>query len=259
MNTQVIQPQETEAAVYAPIKIQPQAIAVERSRNKKIGKVAITHASQLSCPNSCPFFNNGCYAEGGRMRVSVTSRLNAASAADPKATPYKIAMDEARAIDKLPANRHLRLHGVGDAKTNAAAQLLGAAVRRYKARAKVKGKIVYVWTYTHAWRTVLRLMWSKHISVLASCETSADIRAARERGYATSIVVPEHLSDKVYEWEGEKLLPCPEQTRGVTCDKCRLCWNDDRLREKGLTIAFAVHGNRGKAAKAAIAERNACK
>jgi hypothetical protein len=41
------------------------------------------------------------------------------------------------------------------------------------------------------------------------------------------------------------VLPCPQQTRGVTCRDCGLCHDDERRRKAGLVIAFEAHGSGG--------------
>lgn len=40
-----------------------------KSGNKKTGKIAVTTSSSSTCPKSCPFKGNGCYAEGGPLRI----------------------------------------------------------------------------------------------------------------------------------------------------------------------------------------------
>ena len=52
-----------------------------------------------------------------------------------------------------------------------------------------------------------------------------------------------------YRIVGVSLLPCPQQTRGVTCRDCVLCRDDGRLREAGLVIAFQAHGSGGAAVR----------
>jgi hypothetical protein len=97
-----------------------------------------------------------------------------------------------------------------------------------------------------------RRAWGS-ISVLASCENAGDIADARRRGYATALVVPEHTTKRLYRDGRQKILPCPEQTSGVSCEKCKLCQRDDYLREAGITIAFAAHGSVGSKNKALAA------
>jgi hypothetical protein len=210
------------------------AIAVAKSANSKIGPVSATSVAQQSCPTTCPFMGSGCYAESG-MQAFTTRRLNKSSA-----SPLDLAYEEADAIRAIRRDTPLRLHVVGDSTSDAAARIVSGAADERDGKA---------WTYTHAWRTVARESWG-NVSVLASCETEEDIRDARARGYATAIVVDQHDATKRYERDGESILPCPQQTRdNVTCDSCRLCWDDSRLRDAGLTIGFAVHGSGAKKAK----------
>lgn len=209
----------------------PSAIAVEKTENKKTGPVSVTMASQASCPKSCPFMGNGCYAESGPQGIH-TSRLNRDSTTDPD----NIAFDEVMAIKKLSGTRPLRLHIVGDCTTEHGATLLSNATRRFK----------HTWTYTHSFRTIARKFWGK-ISVLASCETFEDVRLAWAKGYSAAIVLPEFQSDKAYMVEGIKVIPCPEQTgKTANCTTCRLCWDDDKLKTLGAVIGFSAHGSRSK-------------
>ena len=211
--------------------------AIETSQNKKLGNCSATYASQTSCPRSCPFFKQGCYAETGPLGIH-TARLN-----EEKTTATAVAQAEAKAIDTLSGNKPLRIHVVGDSTTKKGTKLLANAAKRYTAK---HGESV--WTYTHAWRTREREEWGD-ISVLASCENIADATAAMKRNYAVAMVVPEFKSEKAYKLGKYKVIPCPSQTRHITCDQCRLCMDDERLRENNLIIGFTPHGaRRGKIA-----------
>lgn len=212
------------------------AFAVELSQNAKIGPTHATYASQQSCPKSCPFQGAGCYAEHGLVRLH-TQRVNTA---DANATPMDVARIEAEAIRKTLSGRHdLRLHVVGDCSTDEAASLVSdAALSVLKPGRKA-------WTYTHASRDVQRESWGE-LSVLASCETTEQVRAAQDAGWATAIVVPEFKGHGLQDYGGIKLLPCVNQTKGAQCVECRLCMDDARLRDKGITIGFVPHSSGAK-------------
>lgn len=209
--------------------------AVEQSSNRKVGKVSATYAAQQSCDDGCPFKNRGCYAESGLVAIH-TRRLNAAAC---DMTPQAIADDEARAIDTLTGRLPMRLHVVGDCRTDGAARTVSSAAERYMARGNQSA-----WTYSHSWRDVARESWGK-VSVLASVETLEDAGRAMARGYGAAIVVKEFESPTATVRDGIKVIPCPEQTgRAATCTECRLCWNADGLRDRRAIIAFAAHGPR---------------
>lgn len=227
-----------------------------RSRNEKLGNVIATYVAMQSCPTSCQFHpanlhgapkanpQSGmiCYALRGNL-VRNTYPLNAAGFGQ---SPLALAIEEAARIDAITNHGGLpmRLHDVGDSPTAQAAAIVATAAERFMARGGGP-----VWAYTHAWRTVPRVMWGA-VSIIASCDAPEDIPAARDRGYATALVVPSfplgpdgHRSrGKVYTLGSERLLPCPEQTgRASTCADCRLCMNAGRLHRDQLTITFQEH------------------
>jgi hypothetical protein len=215
----------------------------------------VTYAAQGSCPSSCPFFDGGgCYAEQGTVGMFITKPLNeAAKASATPPTPERIAQAEADAIDALAVvpGQPLRLHIVGDCRTDEAATTVAGAAARYEARGGGR-----VWSYTHAWRFVKRESWGD-VNVLASCETAEDVVEAQSRGYATSIVVEDFPTNKRYEQDGAAIVPCPAQTnKNVTCKSCRLCMNSARLLKEKLSIGFAVHGTALGVKKAILALRD---
>lgn len=215
-------------------------VAVEKSNNDKTGPVSATWVAQNSCPSSCPHMGAGCYAETGKAGFT-TSRVNRAAGDHPELTPAEIAQIEAAGIDTLTGKRDLRLHVVGDARTDKAAQILAAAADRYIARGHAKGKTVRVWTYTHA-RDTKRASWGR-ISVLRSCETLHHVKAAHAAGYAAAIVIPEHVHDTAFKNGGFTFIPCPQQTgRAANCQACGLCMQDTKLHAAKRVIVFAAHG-----------------
>ena len=211
--------------------------------NRKTGPVYVTHAAQASCPDSCPFLKSGCYAESGPQGIW-TKRMNDA-ASSAKVTDMDVAMAEAAAIRTLPDDRPLRLHIVGDCRTDKAAATVSAAADE---------RSQPTWAYTHAWRTVDRASWGR-VNVLASCETDADVAAAYDRGYAACRVVNKHDGERAKrDAQGMLNIPCPEQTgRSTSCIDCRLCWNADALRNRKAVIVFAAHGATKKIAAALAA------
>ena len=217
-----------------PTNYQGGALAIPRSQNRKLGsgRVNATYVAQQSCPSTCPFRDAGCYAESGPTGVQ-TKRLNQSNL-----TPIELATNEAAAISLLPTEFPLRLHVVGDCPDAESAEVVSKAAASYRQQG---GKPV--WTYTHAWKTVPRSAWGD-VSVLASCETYEDAREAIKLGYGTSMVVPKYENGAKAWKEGNlNIVPCPYETRGKTCDKCKLCWHDQTLQERKSVIAFAPHGS----------------
>lgn len=212
------------------------ATAVEISQNVKTGFVSATYASQKSCDSDCPFLGKGCYAEHGYANVT-TQRLNK----DADDDLIAIAQEEAALIDGLSGKFDLRVHVVGDCKTDDTATIVASAMKRHRRK---KGR--KAWTYTHAWRKVAKASWLGE-SVLASCETPNEVLQAKEKGYAAAIVVEKFEREKLYEKDGIRLLPCPNQTsRKLTCADCGICMNASALERTGITVAFEAHGTSKK-------------
>ena len=230
-------------SMNSPITVKEDSKNGKLTGGKKENKCSATYASQSSCPTDCPFLNSGCYAETGNASYT-TRRLNAADETDP----IKIAKIEAAEIGKLKGKYDLRVHVVGDRRTNKSAEVVGQAMVDYENKS---GKSA--WTYTHAWKHVKVESW-KGANAIASCENPADVKLAHKLGYATSIVVDrlDDKSGKVYRKNGINYLPCLKETRGIPCVECGICFNTKTLRKLKLTITFPAHGTSKKKAIKAL-------
>jgi len=227
------------------------AIYVSNSGNTKLlgtEPADATYASiAATCPITCPLKDQGCYAQGGHVAITV-ARLDAEAA--HVEDPEMVADAEADAIDaayggkKVPRGRALRLHVSGDSRTIVGTRLIAMAVTRWKKRG---GGVA--WTFTHAWRRVQRKHWER-VSVLASIERPELAAKVRKQGYAPALVVDHHEPDgKAFFSHGVRWIPCPNQTRGIGCTDCRLCFDADALFARNAGIAFAAHGPRANAVK----------
>lgn len=216
-------------------------------------------AIETTCPDSCRFKDNGCMADGGLTRI-LSRRLNRNARG---LTELQVIAEEARMIDRsfgggpVPGDgaggkRALRVHVGGDVQSVEAARIIGAAAVRWRRRGGGS-----VWTFTHSWREIPREAWGWAISVLASCESAADVRYALERGYAPAIVLPELPADgkrmRDVAGSGIDVIPCPGETRDATCVGCRLCL-DRPLAQMRVGIAFGVHGRDKRAAASALVQ-----
>lgn len=227
------------------------AIFTEDSKNEKISgkyKIACTYVPiENSCSDKCQLKKHKiCYAKQSFVGM-INHRLEQASKA---LTPIDIAKAEAKAIinsfkgkpipqDGKFGGRDLRLHVSGDSRTKAGTKILSFAAQNYINRGGGK-----VYTYTHSWHNQPRKQWGK-ISVLASLDNYKDAPKARALGYAPAIVVETFPSDKAFSLPESdvKWIPCPAQTKDVSCVDCRLCFDADKLFERNVGISFASHGS----------------
>lgn len=257
-------PGVTFAQKSCSAKLAPVAMGFGPSGSKNLRAAgpycASTYVSiSATCPETCAFRNNGCYAQTGSSR-RIINRLDveadqlpgaAVIAAEANAMRLSFGGRFSRRVpqDGAKGGRDLRLHVGGDVSDELGARQLALATEAWLARGGGA-----VWTYTHRWREIPAESWGR-IAVWASCETKDDIRKAHAASYRASVVVEAHKSPKMYDWHGLKVLPCAYETRKKTCVECRLCL--DAPLDPKVVIGFAAHGQGGKAAKKRLQVLNA--
>ena len=213
-----------QAHVTRRLNEQVVTTAVDRTTAKKLGDMHVTHAPQQTCPPDCVLYpvTEGDIRGKAREELALT-----------------LAEQEASFIDDFSGERPARIHVVGDCQTVRAANTVGGAMVRFEERT---GETAY--TYCHAWRNVPYSAWMG-ARVIASCETAEDIRLATgEMGYPSAEwTYMEHISRKVHEREGIKVLPCPNNFNPqVPCDMCMKCADIELLKEKQWVIGLHGHG-----------------
>ena len=91
------------------------------------------------------------------------------------------------------------------------------------------------WTgYTHQWRDTRHVWTSRYL--MASCESSADVTAARALGFRAFTAYPTAANPA--ELEG---ILCPNLSHGVSCSKCRLCDGSTGPNDKRADIYLPQH------------------
>lgn len=246
----------------AILTLRTEASKLTRSRFGR--PVAVTHVSQATCPASCAWNGAGCYAQAGPEGV-ITLKLGGrpGSSVQPAALGggsgvagvlatlrevelINLAVEGARSEPANIAGVPLRLHVTGEVALGPVsdvgkyARMLGVVAGRWVAAGGGP-----VWTYTHTFREIPRRAWGDSISVLASCETSADVELARSMGYVPSLV---RAFSSPRPAGG---VECPQQNGQLAdCASCLACARDSRLRGAGRYIVLSPHGPGGKPSKA---------
>lgn len=205
--------------------------------------VATTYTSiKLTCPSSCRFKDNGCYIQAGPSSL-FANRLDM----HDQFTGTEVNEIEAELIDQawvrgVPQEGarggiDIRIHSGGDFRSARGARAVGGALDRFKSRRGGDG-----WGYTHRWRTIPADSYGPAMSILASVETLPEVEQAIELGYTPAMTMRFFYHKTAYRLPGlesVKVIPCPEQTRGIKCNKCRLCM---KKLPKGTAIGFELHG-----------------
>jgi hypothetical protein len=132
--------------------------------------------------------------------------------------------------------RALRLHTIGDIEGRAGAKVLAEASEDWLRRGGSRP-----FSYTHRWAQVHRRDWGP-VSILGSVEDPRDMAAVARMGYAPALVVAEFPKDSAFKIGSWWVVPCPFETKGITCVECGLCMRADQLLASRRAIGFAVHG-----------------
>lgn len=206
----------------------------EQSSNSKLGLgVATSTTSGESCPPSCPFMNNGCYASGGPIAIHWRKITNGTRGGNWK--------DFLNKISNLPRNWFFRHNQAGDLPGE------GEKVDLKKLKelvSVIKSRSLVAWTYTHKKLTAARIKHYKQFAkkgfvINASADNLKEADNFKEKGMPTVVVLPSDSPETVYTPKGNKVIVCPNQSRdNVTCRDCQLCMKADRK----VIIGFLAHG-----------------
>lgn len=201
------------------------------SHNEKLGPIPMTIVTPSTCPPSCAFYGNGCYAEFGFLAshwrkaalegLSFTAFMaRVASLQSGSLWRYAVAGDlpgvgDELDIDTLDVLAEISSHTQGFTFTHK--PLKKATERNAVRRANRKG-------FT--------------INLSANSLEHADQRARLGIG-PVAVVVPLDHPRYSKTPAGRTVIVCPAQARNdVTCDSCRLC----AIPTRKAIIAFRAHG-----------------
>jgi len=224
------------------------------SMNEKTGPIPVSMSSKNTCPASCPFKGNGCYAESGPINIHWSNVTKGKYG-------FATFQEFCDAITTLKPNQLWRHNQAGDLqgsneKINAKrlAQLVNAN----------KGKRGF--TYTHY--PMLAEDVKSDIYTNAEKEAVAEwnrlnVKMANEHGFTVNISAngPDHAKKlkalgiapvvsvvpEDFETNGD-IVVCPATIRyDVQCIDCELC-----QKQHSKVVGFPAHGSRKKTAEKQI-------
>ncbi len=200
-----------------------------RSGNAKLGGIPASITSRNTCPPSCSFYNDGCYAE---YHVMGHHWRNVGERGD--------SWEEFLAdVRRLPSGQLWRHNVAGD--------LPGYADVLDRSRLKQlvaanRGKRGF--TFTHKHRSEdhrLAIGWANAhgltINLSADSLDEADELASLGVG-PVAVVLPSDTSESVRTPEGRRVTVCPAERGLMTCVDCELC----SLPHRKTIIGFIAHG-----------------
>lgn len=229
------------------------------SSNQKTGPIPVTTTGGQSCPPSCPFQRNGCYASGGPTAIH-WGQVTDGKRGD-EFTSFLAHLGTV--LSSRPARQLWRHNQAGDLPG------VGDRIDRVKLRRLVDVNATYKargWTYTH--KPVL----GRNQQVLRNREAVAEANA---NGFTINLsgnnlrhadqlaalgiapvatVVPAGTGDAQGRFvtpKGRKGIVCPAQRGNVTCETCGLCAVASLARP---IVGFIPHGSGAKRVQA-VAEQ----
>jgi hypothetical protein len=216
-----------------------------QSNNVKTGPIPVSTSSQRTCPPSCPFKGNGCYA-GQAPLVFHWSKVTSGQ----RGTPFASFL---RSIESLPPNQLWRHNQAGDLPG------IGNRIDRDKLVSLASAnKNKRGFTYTHkpciatagvpssvsrANLTSVRQASRLGFTINLSGNSLAHADRLAKTGLPVATVVPSDSPSRFTTPAGNRVVICPAQRSDtITCSTCGLCAKSNR----GIIIGFLPHGNGAK-------------
>jgi len=212
------------------------------SSNAKTGPIPVTTSSRATCSPSCPFFENGCYAESGPLAIHWGKVTRA-----ERGVSFR---DHCADLASLPRQQLTRVNQAGDLPHTA------GRISRAFIKGMVKAcRSIRAYTYTHHSLNLgenlalLRYANRNGLTVNVSTETEKAADSAIAAGLPAVLAVTADESRNAWRTPaGNLVMVCPAQRRDTDCASCELC----QKRGKRVVIAFKAHGTGKRKANAAI-------
>ena len=215
---------------------------VKISSNSKIGKIPATNSSRLTCPDSCPFKLNGCYADGYYTSLNwnkVTS--------GERGSEWPEFLASIKAIKPAQLWRHNVSGDLRPSPNNNELIDSKALTQLATANSDSRG-----FAYTHykpskhniaAIRKANKLGFTVNLSANSVAQSIEYKKAYPDLPVVT--VAPSDIDIETRTIDGVKVIICPATYKdNVTCKTCKLC----SVASRDSVVAFPAHGTQTKKA-----------
>ncbi len=207
------------------------------SGNKKTGPIPVSTTSSNSCPSTCAFKGNGCYAEGGPLAMHWR-----AVDAGKRGTDLEGFCREIRALPKGQLWRH---NQAGDLPRAAEGEP-GTICWNGLSSIVVANQGRRGFTYTHHLPSgsniiAVRSAIDNGFTVNWSAESLEQVDEYASLGcWPIVCVLPTEQTKSCYTPGGIPVVICPAATSDdMDCARCQLCYNKDRKS----VVGFPAHGS----------------
>lgn len=197
------------------------------SANPKTGRITVTTTDRGSCPGSCPWKENGCYADFG----PISWHWDKVTSGEYGTTDLEAHCEDIRAASRKTG--FLRINQAGDLPEN---------FEDARTLVDCPDPGVIAWTYTHHIGHAEALKGSR-VVVNASANSLADADT-----YGADIpvcaILPAGVDRKTTTPAGRTVVRCPAEYRKETT--CKNCGNGNPLcarADRGFIVGFTPHGS----------------
>ena len=216
-----------------------------KSKNAKVGKMAVTTSTATTCPTSCPFKSNGCYADSGPLKLH-WNKVTEGDRGDDWSTFIS-------KIKDLPTGSKWRHNQAGDLPGDMEKLDDEKCIELAKANEGKRG-----FTYTHYdvldnFQNAITVNIMNHLGFtvnvsannLEHADKLCDLNIA-----PVATVLPIEQTTNTVTPKGRKVVVCPATYKDdVSCASCMLCEKWDR----NVVVGFPAHGTSKKKAAAIAA------
>jgi hypothetical protein len=216
-----------------------------KSKNAKVGKMAVTTSTATTCPSACPFKDNGCYAESGPLKLHWLKVTKGERGDD-----WSTFLDK---IKELPAGSKWRHNQAGDLPGDTKDLDSTKCVDLAKANEGKRG-----FTYTHYdvldnFQNAITVNMMNHlgftVNVSANNLEHADQLCDLDIAPVATVLPIEQTTNTVTP-KGRKVVVCPATYKDeVSCADCMLC----EKRDRKVIVGFPAHGTSKRKASAIAA------
>ena len=217
-----------------------------KSANKKTGKMPVSTSDRGTCPDACPFKNNGCYAEGYPLKGRWDEVTNGKRGG--------LFSDFVNQVAALPDNILWRHNQAGDLPGDGENIDRGALLALAGANAGKRG-----FTFSHYDvesnkhnRAAIATANAKGFTINLSANNldHADKLTDLDVGPVATVLPHDFDARKTTTPKGRIVAQCPATYRDdVTCKTCGLCQKQSRK----VIVGFPAHGNSKRKASAVAA------
>jgi hypothetical protein len=211
-----------------------------KSANKKTGKIPVSTTEEDSCPRSCPWFEKGCYANSGPLRLHWKHVSNG-----DRSTSFKTFLEKIRA---LPAGQLWRHNQAGDLPGSGEYIRSNDLAALWSASKHTRG-----FTYTHKPVLGESVRNRRNASLIKKWNSSsftinlsgngidhADQLKALDIAPVTTVLLSSEVRKSFLSPAGNRIVTCPAAINdSVSCSTCKLCANPNRK----TLIGFPAHGS----------------